>query len=273
MLLAPVVRGRKGEHAHVLTKIKREGFVRVRVDGEIYLLEEDKIKLDKKLKHDIEIVIDRLKIKEGIDSRLSESVELAIEHGEGLLKVVIIGEDKNAEKIYSTKLACPEHGVSLEELEPRMFSFNSPFGACTRCMGLGFTQKIIPENLVKDKNLSIVDGALGNVFGQLDAMGYYRQVLNALSNQHNTSLDIKFNDLPESFVDELFFGTGENKLITDKYNNSNSGIVLYSDDLEKSRDELISKGLQFKGTDGSDKCLTFTDPDGNWFQLVNTNQH
>lgn len=212
MLLAPVVRGRKGEHAHVLTKIKREGFVRVRVDGEIYLLEEDEIKLDKKFKHDIEIVIDRLKIKEGIDSRLSESVELAIEHGEGLLKVVIIGEDKNTEKIYSTKLACPEHGVSLEELEPRMFSFNSPFGACTRCMGLGFTQKIIPENLVKDENLSIVDGALGNVFGQLDAMGYYRQVLNALSNQHNTNLEIKFKDLPEPFVEELFFGTGENKL-------------------------------------------------------------
>lgn len=212
MLLAPVIRGRKGEHAHVLTKIKREGFVRVRVDGDIYLLEEDEIKLDKTFKHDIEIVVDRLKIKEDIESRLSESVELAIEHGEGLLNVVTIGEEKNTEKIYSTKLSCPEHGVSLEELEPRMFSFNSPFGACERCMGLGFTQKIIPENLIKDENLSIVDGALGNVFGQLDAMGYYRQVLNALSKQNNTNLEIKFKDLPEVFVDELFYGTGENKL-------------------------------------------------------------
>ena len=222
MILSPVVRSRKGEYQQLFTRIKKEGFVRVRVDNEIYLLEEDEIKLDKNIKHNIEIVVDRIVIKDDIEGRLSESVELAIEHGDGLVNVINI--DSGEEKLYSTKLSCPEHGVSLEELEPRTFSFNSPYGACPHCMGLGFTQRIIPENLIKDTTVSIVDGALGNVFGPLDSMGYYRQVLNALAEYHKTDLNLPYEKLPEKFLNDLFFGTDERK-IKYKYTSKNTGAV------------------------------------------------
>ncbi len=222
MVLAPVIRSRKGEYQQLFTRIKKEGFVRVRVDNEIYLLEEDEIKLDKNIKHNIEIVVDRIVIKDDIEGRLSESVELAIEHGDGLVNVINI--DSGEEKLYSTKLSCPEHGVSLEELEPRTFSFNSPFGACPHCMGLGFTQRIISENLIKDTTVSIVDGALGNVFGPLDSMGYYRQVLNALAEYHKTDLNLPYEKLPEKFLNDLFFGTDERK-IKYKYTSKNTGAV------------------------------------------------
>jgi len=222
MVLAPVVRSRKGEHQQLFIRIKKEGFVRVRVDGEIYLLEEDEIKLDKNFKHTIEIVVDRIVIKDDIEGRLSESVELAIEHGDGLVNIFNI--DNEEEKLYSTKLSCPEHGVSLAELEPRTFSFNSPYGACPKCMGLGFTQRILPENLIKDKDISILGGALGNMFGPLDAMGYYRQMLSALADYHNTNLDVPYNKLPKDFLDDLFFGT-EDRKIKYKYTSKNTGAV------------------------------------------------
>ena len=137
MIMAPAVRQRKGEHEKILERIRKEGFTRVRIDGEI--------RLDKKFKHTIEIVVDRIIIKEGQESRISEAVELAMHQGDGLVVVQFVDKDYSAEKTFSTKLACPEHGVSIEELEPRMFSFNSPFGACPSCNGLGFTQKIDPE--------------------------------------------------------------------------------------------------------------------------------
>ncbi len=144
MIMAPVVRQRKGEHVKILERIRKEGFTRVRVDGEIRLINEEEIKLDKKFKHTIEIVVDRIVVRPGQESRISEAAELAMREGDGLVVVQFIDKDWKEEKTFSTKLACPEHGISIEELEPRMFSFNSPFGACPSCIGLGFTQKIDP---------------------------------------------------------------------------------------------------------------------------------
>ena len=140
-VLAPVIRQRKGEHEKIIERIRKEGFIRARIDGEIVNINEDEIKLEKQIKHTIEIVVDRLVVKEGIESRLAEAVELAISHGDGLVNI-LAGEEI---RTFSTKLACPEHGISIEELEPRMFSFNSPFGACPTCKGLGFTQYIGPQ--------------------------------------------------------------------------------------------------------------------------------
>ncbi len=207
LIMAPVVRQRKGTHEKVIERIAREGFTRVRVDGEIQNIEEGDISMEKNFKHTIEIVVDRLIVKEGIDSRLAEAVELAINHGEGLVNIVT-GDGK--EKLYSTKLACPDHGITLEELEPRMFSFNTPFGACPACDGLGFTQKMDPALIITEQDKTIIDGALANVFASMEISGYYRQMIEALADDHG--VDIKntlYKDLPEKFKQELLYGTGD----------------------------------------------------------------
>lgn len=211
IILAPVVRGRKGEHEKILDRIKREGFTRVRVDGEMRLIDEDEIKLDKKFKHDIEIVIDRVVVKEGQESRVSEAVELAMAQGNGLVYVEIKDHDYSETKVFSGKLACPEHGISIEELEPRAFSFNNPYGACSTCSGLGFTQKIDPD-LIIDKEKSIIKGALNSIFASMEFSGFYRQTIDALAREHGVDLSIPYKELPESFVQELLYGTGERHL-------------------------------------------------------------
>lgn len=157
VVMAPVIRARKGEHVKVLERIQRDGYTRVRVDGEIMLLGEDEITLDKKFKHTIEIVVDRIIVREGQDSRVAEAVELAMKEGEGLVVIQFQDNDFQREQVFSSRFACPEHGASIEELEPRTFSFNSPFGACPSCSGLGFTEKIIPETLI-DMDKSILRG-------------------------------------------------------------------------------------------------------------------
>ena len=167
-VLAPVVRQRKGQHEKILERIRKEGFTRVRVDGEIHLLEEDEIKLEKTFKHTIEIVVDRIKVKDGVQSRLSEACELAIAHGEGLVQVIVDKDGVQEEKTFSTSLACPDHGVSIEELEPRMFSFNNPMGACPDCNGLGFIQRIDPDLIIPDQDKSINDKCLSNVFSTME---------------------------------------------------------------------------------------------------------
>lgn len=207
MILAPVVRGRKGEHEKIIERIKKEGFTRARIDGEIRMLEEDRVSLDKKFKHTIEIVVDRIVVREDQKSRISEAVELAMSHGEGLINVLELSLDGNKEKTYSTNFACPDHGISIEELEPRMFSFNSPFGACPDCKGLGFTQKIDPDRIIK-KDLSILDGALGTIFASMEYTSFYRQLIDALADYHGVDLNIPFKDLPKKFVKELLYGTG-----------------------------------------------------------------
>ncbi len=211
MIMAPAVRQRKGEHEKILERIRKEGFTRVRIDGEIRLINEEEIKLDKKFKHTIEIVVDRIIIKEGQESRISEAVELAMHQGDGLVVVQFVDKDYSAEKTFSTKLACPEHGVSIEELEPRMFSFNSPFGACPSCNGLGFTQKIDPE-LIIQTDKSIIKGALGNIFASMEFSGFYRQMIDALARDHGVDLNTPYEELPEKFKKELLYGTGTRHL-------------------------------------------------------------
>ena len=211
LILAPVVRGRKGTHEKILEKIKKEGFTRVRVDGEIRLLEEDDIKLEKTFKHNIDIVVDRIVVRPGQESRIAEACELAMTHGEGLVNVTGDFYDHHYERTFSSKLACPEHGVSIEELEPRMFSFNAPFGACPTCSGLGYTQKLNPDKIV-NMELSIPDGALALVFGSMEFSGFYRQQVNALAEDNGVDIDKPLKDQPEKFIRELLYGTGERHL-------------------------------------------------------------
>ena len=233
-VLAPVIRQRKGQHEKVLERIRKEGFTRVRVDGEMKLLEEDEIKLEKTFKHTIEIVVDRIKVKDGVRSRLSEACELAIAHGEGLVQVIIdrgglqssadmSEEEQVMEKTFSTSLACPEHGVSIVELEPRMFSFNNPMGACPECNGLGFIQSIDPELLIPDQSLSIVDKALGNIFATMEHTSFYWQVIKALADAYDADLTVPYRELPEEFKKVLLYGSGDKKLVYDY--TSRSGMV------------------------------------------------
>ena len=211
-LLAPVVRKRKGEHEKILDRIRREGFVRARIDGEIRDMHAEEIKLEKTFQHTIEIVVDRIVIRDGQQSRLAESVELALAHGEGLVQAIVETDGKSEELVFSSKLACPEHGVSLEEMEPRSFSFNSPFGACPECHGLGFIQKLDPELVVSDPKAPIFDGALANVFSSLEYVGFYRQLIRALAEDHGVDTSLPYEDLPEAFRNELLWGTGGRKL-------------------------------------------------------------
>jgi len=153
----------------------------------------DEIKLDKKFKHTIEIVVDRIIVKPGQGSRISEAVELAMKEGEGLVTVHFKDKDFEKEQVFSTKLACPEHGVSIEELEPRMFSFNSPFGACPSCNGLGFTEKIDPNKIIKTDK-SVIKGALGTIFASMEFSGFYRQMIDALAKEHGVDLTAGFQD-------------------------------------------------------------------------------
>lgn len=208
-ILAPVVRERKGEHEKILERIKKEGFTRARIDGEILQLNEDPIKLEKTYKHTIEIVVDRIVIKPGSESRLAESIELALSHGEGLV-IALVQKDNTSDgedMLFSTKLACPDHGISIEELEPRMFSFNSPFGACPHCNGLGFIQKIDPDLIITEKNLSIADGALSDVFSSMEFGTFYRQMIEALAKDHDVDLSKPYKGLPDKFKEELLYGT------------------------------------------------------------------
>ena len=227
MILAPVVRQRKGEHEKILERIRKEGFTRVRIDGEIRLINEEEIKLDKKFKHTIEIVIDRIIIKPGQESRISEAAELAMHQGDGLVVVQFIDNDFNMEKTFSTKLACLEHGVSIEELEPRMFSFNSPFGACPTCNGLGFTQKIDPELIIKTDK-SVIDGALGTIFASMEFSGFYRQMIDALAKEHGVDLSVPYEELPKKFQQELLYGTG-NRHLKYTYTSRSTGAVSHRD--------------------------------------------
>ena len=218
-VLAPVVRQRKGQHEKILDRIRREGFTRVRVDGEMKHIEEDEISLEKTFKHTIEIVVDRIKVKDGSQSRISEACELAITHGEGLVQVMIQRPDgTEEEKTFSTSLACPDHGVSIDELEPRMFSFNNPLGACPECKGLGFLQKIDPDLLIPDQDISIIDKALVNAFATMEYTSYYWQVIKALADKYHADITLPYKKLPKKFKDVLLYGTGSEELVYDYTN-------------------------------------------------------
>lgn len=223
-ILAPVIRERKGEHEKIIERIKKEGFTRARIDGNMVHFEEAEIKLEKTHKHTIEIVIDRAVVKAGNESRISESTELALSHGDGTVLIQVDKEDI----LFSTKFACPDHGVSIEELEPRMFSFNSPFGACPACLGLGFIQQIDPELLIPEQNKSIIKGALSNVFASMEITGFYRQMIDALAEEQGVDLKLPYNKLPEKFKKELLYGTGT-RHIKYYYKSRSNGSESYRD--------------------------------------------
>lgn len=226
MIMAPVVRQRKGEHAKLLDRIRRDGYTRVRVDGEIRLLDEDEITLDKKFKHTIEIVVDRVIVREGQEERLSEAIELALKEGQGLVTIWFQDGDYQKEQTFSTNLACPEHGVSIEELEPRVFSFNSPFGACPSCNGLGFTEKVDPKKVIKFDD-SINDGALSRIYASMEYSGFYKRIVQVLAEEHGVDLSVPYKDLPAKFRKELEYGTGRRHLKYDYV--SSSGKVQHRD--------------------------------------------
>src|SRR5438034_2507844 len=207
---APVVRDRKGEFRDVLENLRQEGFTRVKVDGEQRLLEET-IELDKKFKHTIEVVVDRLVMKPDIRTRLAQSVETAAALAEGLLTIDVV--DGDGSLTFSEKFACPEHGVSLPELQPRIFSFNSPHGACPRCTGLGAQQEIDPDLLVPDPDLSIGDGAL--VPWSVGNSSFYESVIQAIADRWEIDLDCPWHDLTQEQQDLFLYGTkGERVYVT-----------------------------------------------------------
>jgi len=219
-VLAPVVRQRKGQHEKILERIQKEGFTRVRVDDEIKILGEDEIKLEKTFKHTIEIVVDRIKVRDGVQSRLAEACELSINHGDGLVQVIVDKDGEVSERTFSTSLACPEHGVSIEELEPRMFSFNNPMGACEECKGLGFIQRIDPDLIIPEQDKSIEEKCLSNIFATMEHTSFYWQVIKALADMYDVDLHTPYKDLPKKFRDKLLYGTGDKELVYDYTNRS-----------------------------------------------------
>jgi excinuclease ABC subunit A len=199
---APLVRGRKGEYKDVFEHLQAEGFSRVKVDGEQYLLEEGVPELDKKFKHTIEVVVDRLVMRPDLRQRLAQSVETAAELADGLITIDVVDGE---EMLFSEKFACPEHGVSLPELQPRIFSFNSPHGACPRCTGLGHQQEIDPDLLVPDPTISIGEGAL--VPWALGNSGFYESVIQAIADRYEIDLEQPWQDLNEKEQNLFLYGT------------------------------------------------------------------
>lgn len=205
-LLAPIVRGRKGEHVKVFEKARRSGYVRVIVDGNMYELSEE-IKLNKNIKHNIEIVVDRLVIKEGVERRLRDSIENVLELAEGLLIVDVVNKEP---MIFSQNFACPDCQIAVPELEPRSFSFNNPFGACAACLGIGYRMEFCEELIIPDKSLSIMEGAIAIMGWQScnDKSSFTYAILDALSKHFEFSLDTPYEDYPQEIKDILIYGTG-----------------------------------------------------------------
>ena len=213
-LLAPVVRGRKGRHEKVLEQAKKSGYVRVRVDGSLYELSEE-ITLDKNIKHNIEIVVDRLVVKPGIEKRLSDSIETVMGLSNGLMLTDTAVRDENGEEkhdtlTFSQNFSCPDCGISVDEVEPRSFSFNNPFGACPDCFGLGYKMEFDEDLMIPDKSLSINQGAITAMGWQscTDKTSFSGAILNALAKEYDFSLDTPFEDYPKEIHDILIYGTG-----------------------------------------------------------------
>lgn len=211
ILLSPVVRGKKGRHEKVLADAKRSGFARVRVDGSIYDLTE-KIELDKNSKHTVDIVVDRLVMKDGLRQRLGDSVETALRTSDGRVTVQLVGEG-NAERDeleFSTNYACEEHGISFGELEPRMFSFNNPYGACPKCMGLGAVRRVSPEKIIPHPELSLLHGAIAvNGFKSLGPESWSGPLVAAVGERHGFTMDTPLEDFSPEAKKALLYGTGD----------------------------------------------------------------
>ena len=222
-VLAPIARGKKGEFVKEINDIRKQGFVRCRIDGEIVDLQ-DEIKLSKTKKHNIEVVVDRLVIKDGIQSRLTDSVETATKIGNGLLIVDVNGE---SEELFSLNYACPEHGVSIEEMSPRMFSFNNPFGACKKCDGLGTFKEIDPDLIIPDKKMSINQGAIkASGWNVAEGSSIARMYMDALAKEYNFSLDMPVEMINDEGLNAILYGTNGKKLKMKRVTSYGSGTYL-----------------------------------------------
>ena len=221
-IMAPMVTGKKGQHQKLLEALKKEGYVRARINGDVVDLSEE-ISLDKNKKNTIEVIIDRLIVKEGIQQRLTDSVETALRLTEGLIIVNIIDKE---DLTFNTRFSCAEHGLGISEMEPRMFSFNAPYGACPDCNGLGFTKKVDPELLVPDTKLSVADGALLPIANSSEGT-FYVNMIHALIEEHGHSIETPFKDLPELVKHEIFYGTGDRK-VSFKYDSRYVGFTEFN---------------------------------------------
>lgn len=224
-ILAPIIRGKKGEHKKVLENIRKEGFIRIVVDGEKYEVT-DEIKLDKNKKHNIEVVVDRIIVKEGIEGRVADSIETALKLSDGLVIADIIGGEQI---LFSQKLSCPDCGVVIEELSPRMFSFNSPFGMCNTCNGIGHYKEIDPELVIPNPSLSIKEGGIAP-FSTSAEDTYYYQVFKAIAEKNDFDIDEPLEKAPKEFLDELLYGTKDT--IRFKFKSRYSGNRTYSGTFE-----------------------------------------
>ncbi len=202
LILAPIVRGKNGEHKRILLNLRREGYNRVIVDGEQYELTED-IELEKNKKHDIDVVVDRIVLRDGIHTRLSDSLDTALSLGNEVVKIAVVDGET---EIYSTRLSCPDQHIALEEITPRMFSFNSPFGMCPECDGLGFHKEIDPALIIPNPNLSIEKGAI-DPFATSKEGTYYYEIFRELAKSHGFEMDRRIGDAPKELIDEILWGT------------------------------------------------------------------
>ena len=246
-VMAPVIRGKKGEHAKIFEDARKSGYVRCRVDGIAYDLSEE-IKLEKNKKHDIEIVVDRLVIREDITRRLTDSVEIASNLAGGLVVINIVGEDRDI--LFSQNYACEDCGVSIEELTPRMFSFNNPFGACPTCMGLGSQMKLDPDLVIPNKNLSIIEGAItASGWSSINSDGISRMYFEALAKKYKFKLNTPVKELPQEVMDVILYGTNGEKL-TLHYDQPRGQGILYQpfegivNNLERRYRETQSDGVK-----------------------------
>lgn len=255
-ILAPLVRGKKGEHVKVLDSARKSGYVRVRVDGSIYDLSEE-IKLDKNIKHSIEVVVDRLVINDGIRSRLADSVDTACNLSDGAVIVDVVGKD---ELLFSQKFACPEHGTCIEEMAPRSFSFNNPYGSCPRCMGLGTFMRINPDLVIPNKNLSINQGAiLASGWSNADSGTIAQMYYSALAEEYGFSLDTPIKDLSEEQLNALLYGTNGKRIKMTRVNAYDSGTYLTEfegviNNLQRRYNETTSEYSRAEITKVMDEC-------------------
>lgn len=228
-IMAPIVRGRKGEYVKELDNIRKSGYVRVRVDGAVYDLSED-IKMDKNKKHNIEVIVDRLVINNTVKSRLADSIETATKLADGVVLVDIVGD---REELFSLNYACPEHGAVIEEMSPRMFSFNNPFGACKKCGGLGSYKEIDPNLIIPNKKLSINQGAIKASGWNVNDGSIAKMYYEGLAKEYGFSLDVPVEMIPEEGLNAILYGTGDRKLTmkrttsygTGTYKNTFEGII------------------------------------------------
>lgn len=247
-VLAPVVRGRKGEFVKQLEEYQKEGFVRARIDGQIYEISEDEINIDKKKKHNVDLIVDRLVIKDGIRSRLTESVEIAMKHANNLVTIDVVGGE---EKIYSQNYACVDCGISFEELTPRMFSFNNPFGACPECTGIGYLMRIDEDLIIPDKTKTLYDGvkAFGaSTMKKGDTMA--KMYFESVAKHYGVKIKgVPIKKLPRDFLNKILYGTGDEVIDfeytslagTRKYSSPFEGVI---PTLERRHNETKSNGMR-----------------------------